>query len=441
MTGEGLVEASMMIWPHGGEITSPYGWRTHPVTGERKYHSGVDIGAEVGDPVVAVADGVISYAGWATGYGNLVEVNHGVGIETLYGHNSALLVSEGTPVRQGQVIALAGSTGMSTGPHVHFEVQLNEVPVDPLEYLDGTLPLDPGVTVDGNGFPIFGPNSDTMEYGINFDAYIDFAKPIRDLITEFGQKCATGMQIIREDVKWLFAALIVIDLALSAMFNMFEDDWEPINWLFKRFLKYGFILFLILHWGDLIANNVRDYFVYTGATIAGTDYNAVAQTLSDPTYIVQRGAFLVNPIFSYLQNFSGVKILIGTNVIEAFVALALAIGILACFILIGIYITLAYLEFYIVATLSVVTLGFAGSEHTKFLAEKGIGALIGVSIKLMIFSILGTMISTVVQITGGVEYTMLNYLKILISSLGLTFMAIKVSGTCTKLLGGLSAKL
>ncbi len=122
-------------WPIAGEITSEYGWRTHPITGDERYHSGIDIGGDYDEPICAAAAGQVSYAGWISGYGYTVIIDHGGGIQTLYGHNEALAVSEGQNVAQGEVIAYCGSTGNSTGPHCHFEVLENGVAVDPWGYL------------------------------------------------------------------------------------------------------------------------------------------------------------------------------------------------------------------------------------------------------------------------------------------------------------------
>ena len=124
-----------MIWPLIGEITSEYGWRTHPIYGDARYHSGMDIGGDYGDPILAAAAGIVTYSGWISGYGYAVIIDHGGGISTLYGHNEALAVAEGQTVSQGQVIAYCGSTGNSTGPHCHFEVREGGEPVDPMGYL------------------------------------------------------------------------------------------------------------------------------------------------------------------------------------------------------------------------------------------------------------------------------------------------------------------
>lgn len=124
-----------MIWPLNGPITSEFGWRTHPIFGTQRYHSGLDIGGDYGLPIAAAASGTVIHAGWISGYGYTVIIDHGGGITTLYGHNESLLVGEGESVSQGQTIALCGSTGNSTGPHCHFEVRENGEPVSPYSYL------------------------------------------------------------------------------------------------------------------------------------------------------------------------------------------------------------------------------------------------------------------------------------------------------------------
>jgi murein DD-endopeptidase MepM/ murein hydrolase activator NlpD len=118
-----------------GWISSFFGYRTDPFTGRREFHQGVDIAGELGEPVVAVAAGVVTYAGKHGGYGNLVEINHGNGFVTRYGHNSKVLVAVGDTVSKGQEVALMGSTGRSTGPHVHFEVWRSGKVVNPIKYL------------------------------------------------------------------------------------------------------------------------------------------------------------------------------------------------------------------------------------------------------------------------------------------------------------------
>ena len=124
-----------MIWPITGPITSEFGWRSHPIFGGQRFHSGIDIGGDYGMPIHAAQSGVVSHAGWIDGYGNTVMIDHGGGIVTLYGHNESLAVNVGQHVNQGDVIAYCGSTGNSTGPHCHFEVRLDGEPVSPFNYL------------------------------------------------------------------------------------------------------------------------------------------------------------------------------------------------------------------------------------------------------------------------------------------------------------------
>ena len=123
------------MWPCSGPITSYYGWRTHPIFGTTKYHSGMDIAVDTGTPIQAADSGTVVYSGWLGGYGNCVMIDHGGGLVTLYGHNSSLTVGEGQYVNKGTVIAYAGSTGYSTGPHCHFEVRLHGELTEPLNYL------------------------------------------------------------------------------------------------------------------------------------------------------------------------------------------------------------------------------------------------------------------------------------------------------------------
>ena len=124
-----------MMYPSQGPITSQFGNRFHPVLGYSRFHAGTDFGADTGTPIQAAETGIVIFAGWYGGYGNAVILDHGGGVTTLYGHASRLSVSEGETVKKGDAIAAVGTTGLSTGPHLHFEVRLNGEPVDPMNYL------------------------------------------------------------------------------------------------------------------------------------------------------------------------------------------------------------------------------------------------------------------------------------------------------------------
>lgn len=123
------------IRPVPGRISSGYGWRTHPITRRRQFHTGVDIAASYGTPVRAGGDGRVIFTGWRGGYGNVVIIDHGDKVTTIYAHLSSIRVSEGTVVKAGQVIGRVGSTGFSTGPHLHFEVRVDGKHVDPFSRL------------------------------------------------------------------------------------------------------------------------------------------------------------------------------------------------------------------------------------------------------------------------------------------------------------------
>lgn len=124
------------VWPVEGESTDAFGVRGNPFGGgDSEYHSGQDISAPKGTPVIAPADGTVTHAGWQSGYGNLVTIDHGNGLSTRYGHLSKTEVVVGQEIKRGDLLGLVGSTGRSTGPHLHYEVRIGEVPVSPRYYL------------------------------------------------------------------------------------------------------------------------------------------------------------------------------------------------------------------------------------------------------------------------------------------------------------------
>ncbi len=128
--------ALVLLRPSGGVVTSRFGWRMHPIFGTREFHTGVDIATRYGSPVVAARAGVVLFVGWKSGYGRLVVLDHGAGLQTTYSHLSVALVNPGEEVEPGQVIGRIGNSGWSTGPHLFFEVRRNGVPIDPARYLN-----------------------------------------------------------------------------------------------------------------------------------------------------------------------------------------------------------------------------------------------------------------------------------------------------------------
>lgn len=136
-SNEKQLGTGVYTWPcpgHGG-ISSPFGMRYHPILKTRKMHTGIDITAPSGASIVAADTGTVIYSGWMSGYGQVIVINHGGQMSTLYAHQSTLLAAKGASVAKGQVIGRVGSTGFSTGPHLHFEVRVNGSPVDPTGYV------------------------------------------------------------------------------------------------------------------------------------------------------------------------------------------------------------------------------------------------------------------------------------------------------------------
>jgi murein DD-endopeptidase MepM/ murein hydrolase activator NlpD len=132
---ESFLRSTPTLMPSYGHISSGYGPRMSPYAQRIKMHEGIDIGAPVGTSIVAPADGVITFSGAKPGFGNFVQIDHGYGVETIFGHASTLNVKKGQKINRGDRIATVGNTGYSTGPHVHYEVRVNGTPVDPLYYM------------------------------------------------------------------------------------------------------------------------------------------------------------------------------------------------------------------------------------------------------------------------------------------------------------------
>jgi len=145
------LNATPSLWPSIGSVSSEYGWRVHPVYGYGRLHTGIDITAPHGSPIRATAAGRVVQSGWLSGYGNAVTIDHGQGLSTLYGHCSSLVSGVGSFVRKGQTIAYVGSTGVSTGPHVHYEVLRGGQHVDPSPYLSEKEPRARMAKVVGQG--------------------------------------------------------------------------------------------------------------------------------------------------------------------------------------------------------------------------------------------------------------------------------------------------
>ena len=389
-----------MISPMNGPITSEFGWRTHPIYGTQRYHSGYDIGGDYGQPVVAAAAGIVVFSGWEGGYGNLVIIDHGGGVQSFYGHNQALLVSEGQQVSQGYKIALCGSTGNSTGPHCHFEVRLNGKVVDPHDYC-------PEI---GSGSSVFGGYD--MDYiDMEFNADYNFGKYIvgddeHDGIIQPIIKAATkGISLLKNYLIAIIVALMTIDLALGGMFKTIdtnESGGKIIKWVLAKFIWFGLLLYLMENWGAFFGNLVKEFFIGTGARMAGTTEETVISAFTDPTIIMQKGYHLIVPIFQELQSFH----LSTTGLLDIFVDVTLPIALIeliAFVILFIVYscmtyqILLAYIEFYIVVLFSFVSFVFAGTKYTRHISANGLNGMFAAFISLMFFCFFSVIVQTCME--------------------------------------------
>ena len=218
MAGMGLISAAWAtdyhFAPVGGVMSSPYGWRTDPMTGASRFHGGVDIAAPAGSPVYAPQEGMVVFSGPYGGYGEVVVLQHPGGLYTLYGHNSQRLVQAGESVQRGRLLALVGSTGRATGPHLHFEVRSGNRYLDPLSYLSA---------LENAGMPqnmaLIDPNSlqSPVDNNIQADPEITAAEASRlpsggpelDLHPQGSHKMNAGRPVTKNDSgkKWTVEVL------------------------------------------------------------------------------------------------------------------------------------------------------------------------------------------------------------------------------------------
>lgn len=148
-----IVEHLPTLIPAHGRFSSDFGYRVHPISGHRKMHKGIDIAAKTGTPIYAAASGTVHFSGVQGGYGKVVEIDHGFGYLSRYAHASRLLVKEGETIRRGQLIALVGSTGASTGAHLHFEVEVDSTHVDPMAFLAPQVTTTPELADASHSHP------------------------------------------------------------------------------------------------------------------------------------------------------------------------------------------------------------------------------------------------------------------------------------------------
>ena len=389
----GTISMSYPVPTAGIEVTSPYGWRIHPITGDPKYHSGVDFGVDFETPITAAEDGQVIYASDLGGYGNTIILSHErllSSLTTLYAHNQSLLVGEGDMVRRGQVIALAGSTGNSTGPHCHFEVCIDDEPQDPALFLPGLRSLYHG---DASGVA---PQDEHGSY-IDFDLSIDFGKEIRAFIHSFVDTVTSAISRIKDSVHHLFLLLLVIDFVLAIVTRTLAEQTNEDfpNWAVSRFLLYGVLIGLWANW-DTVANFAMHGFPSLGAMAIGSTPQEAAAILSDPTAIMQKGMKLIEPLINDTLHINSVLTALQFPQ-TCLVSIFFTIAFFVLFAVIGFQILKAYLEFYMVILFSFVNFMMASNKHVRKYASRGLNGVFAVSINLMFFCIFAVMLQFTMQ--------------------------------------------
>ena len=380
-------------------VTSPFGFRIFD--GKKEGHPGVDLAADYGTPIRAAAGGIVYVAGWNDGYGNAVAIDHGGNLFTLYGHNSELLVSAGDNVRQGQVIAYAGSTGRSTGPHCHFEVLPNGYwgdPVDPGLYFPGLMDLE---REKGGGTSGGAPPQDAHGKHKDWTVAMDFAKPIRDATEMLTAVITKALGLLKSYVAWVFFLLVTIDLALGAMKKSMlgtDEDREGLfRWMVQRVLFYAMCLVLLFGWGDFVGNLSLHGFPALGALAGGDTYAQTAEAaVSDPTKVVQKGMNLVAPLINEAMSAHGLLDMLFKGPI-LIICLVAGLVLFFLFCLIGYQIAMAYIEFYLTILFSFTSFTFAGLKQVRQYASNGLNSVFACALNLMFFCLFAVMLQATME--------------------------------------------
>ena len=387
--------AYSMSYPVAGEIeiTSPYGWRIHPISGEKKYHSGIDFGTYEGDGIYAAQAGEVISAGWIEGYGFTVIIQHDSpdSVCTLYGHNQELLVSPGDIVRQGQPIAVSGSTGNSTGPHCHFECLIGDEPVDPAKYLTGLPALEQNANTSN-------PPQDDHWGNVEFDASFDIGAPIRNFISQFIDTITSALSKIKNAVHEIFLVLMFIDVAIALAERLLSsnNNEDLPNWTLSRILFFMLMLFLWSKWDVFVAKLALESFPALGAAIVGTDLTEAGKLLSDPTSIMQKGFQIITPVINDALRITSIFDITKQG-IKAMLSFFFSVAFFFLFTIITWNIIKAYLVFYMTILFSFVNFMWAGNKYTRHFASMGLNGVFAGSINLMFFCIFAVMLNMMMQ--------------------------------------------
>lgn len=416
------------------EVTSPFGWRTHPITGKQTFHNGIDIAGDYGDAIPAVASGTVTSAGFNDGYGLYVSITAADGSETGYAHCAELYVTAGQQVTTGQSIAAIGSTGNSTGPHLHFEFfePYSGRPSDPMPLLMAAgwdLTYGGAPAWDGTGWA----NSDTNDMPYDFGSFYDVARLVRTTLEHFTEALITALSVLTGQAMQVLQLLMVIDFAIAALlWAIGQTEFDLARFFTKKMIGYGFFVWLVANWRDFALTWILKSFVAIGTIGSGS--SIAADELSDPSRIIQKGADLLEPLFAFIAAHSGIWAL--ANMHHIILAMLMCTLIFACFTWIGLQFLWVYLAFYINAVFALILAPWGVNRFTKFISEGALGGLItqGIRIMAMTFVVAVVMATLTAAETPKYEHTV--YLRVLFSVAGVAFLLNSVSATAMELFAG-----
>lgn len=281
----------------GGPTSSPFGYRVDPVTGAvGAFHEGIDIAVPLNTKAPAAADGTVTFAGWAGGYGNYVEVTMPNGYVYAYGHLNAIFVNVGDNVKKGDVIALSGSTGKSTGPHMHIELVINGEHKDPYAFytgagwtLEGSVPYEEGNPENGKNY---------QDEVIDFQSYFELSFEAADTFAKILVAITKAINLIQSHIIALLLSLITLDLIIRYTYSIFTNNKESfLQSLTERLFKYSIILAFIVSWAT-IAELIKNFAFEVADTAYVGSYNN-EYLIADPSILFKQVGHLYK---NYINN-------------------------------------------------------------------------------------------------------------------------------------------
>ncbi len=366
----------------GAVVTSYFGYRTDPQSGETKYQKGVDVSDGIeGTPVYAACDGIIGDAGYfdPNGYGAWIEIyteddQYGT-IMVGYAHcipkDEVLKHNWELHVKKGEYIGNAVTIGKSTGSHAHIEVRQGN---------DQGPPLDPGIFFPSYAGGSGGAYMSGMDVAVTkfvFDVAYNFGEPLQEFSENISGACISGLDKLKDAMVYIFIIIITIDLIYGVSMLMIDSEQgnNLFKWLLSKTLMYLILLYMITNWAGTVANFMRDFYVGAAASATGSDITAAQNAVANPFDLLQKGASIVAPIIQNIVNPLGI-IMSGLM----FLAMAVLFGLcsIICF-----QILMAYIEFYMVMLFGFVMFITSGSKHVRQFAARSFNAMFMVCAKLM----------------------------------------------------------